>query len=419
MQNRTVPGLVVLAAVVGFAESGRSDSRGRAPPGSDSTGPAWHDQWHRGHWVGGGSDWGGPWAWGFSWHGPNAAEYYNPFCGRCQPFVLNVVQSRRSDRVFRFGGGLQAPNEGGEVERVESVVIDYSRPLDATAYAEPGVNWNRAVGAPLVSGAARAAVGSARAAFYGGDYNLALQYTNAALVRMPRDLAIHETRALCLFALKRYGEAATTLNALLAVGPGWNWTTMSGFYPNVEAYTSQLRALEAYSKSNPRSADGHFLLAYHYATGGYPDAAVKQLQQVVDLVPRASVAARLMQQLAAPAETDSAAPGPASSSAPGGQSAGGAAVNVPQLIGTWKAALPDGTKFTMKLDAGSNFTWAFNRRGVSTTMSGTYTRGRDTLTLKERYAGTLTGTVTFAPDGALKFKTPSAPDGEEELDFHR
>ena len=39
---------------------------------------------------------------------------------------------------------------------------------------------------------------------------------------------------MCLFALKRFDDAAAVDYAVLTAGPGWNWTTMAGLYPNVE-----------------------------------------------------------------------------------------------------------------------------------------------------------------------------------------
>lgn len=82
----------------------------------------------------------------------------------------------------------------------------------------------------------------ARNAFYSGDYARALSSLDAALSKTPSDVVLHEFRALCLFALHKYKEAAGTLYAVLSVGPGWDWTTMSGLYSNVDVYTEQLRA---------------------------------------------------------------------------------------------------------------------------------------------------------------------------------
>ena len=58
---------------------------------------------------------------------------------------------------------------------------------------------------------------------------------------------------------------------------------MSNLYNDVDVYTAQLRNLENAVRSNPNEADTHFLLAYHYTTAGHPDAAAKQLADVVRL----------------------------------------------------------------------------------------------------------------------------------------
>jgi predicted TPR repeat methyltransferase len=87
------------------------------------------------------------------------------------------------------------------------------------------------------------------------------------------------------------------LYAVLAAGPGWNWETMSSLYPNVDTYTKQLRALEAYAKDNPKAAYANFLLAYHYLVLGSKDAAVQQLKRVVELEPKDKLSAALVKAL--------------------------------------------------------------------------------------------------------------------------
>ena len=130
---------------------------------------------------------------------------------------------------------------------------DYSQPIN-TVSAAP---------AESVTDDAATLFGSARDSFKQGNYELALQQANDALAKTPNDTALHEFRGLCLFALGRYDEAATTLYAVLAAGPGWDWPTLIGLYPNVDVYTTQFRALEAYCKANPQSATSRFVLAYH------------------------------------------------------------------------------------------------------------------------------------------------------------
>ena len=62
-----------------------------------------------------------------------------------------------------------------------------------------------------------------------------------------------------MFAMGDYTGAAAVLNNLLAVAPGMDWTTLSGLYGDVDAYTTQLRALEAHCKQKPDDAAAHFV----------------------------------------------------------------------------------------------------------------------------------------------------------------
>src|SRR5262249_17392199 len=126
-----------------------------------------------------------------------------------------------------------------------------------------------------------------------------------ALSKTPSDVVLHEFRALCLFALHRYKEAAGTLYAVLSVGPGWDWTTMSGLYPHVDVYTEQLRALEDYVRRNGDSPDARFVLAYQYMTAGHQDAAARQLKEVIRLAPKDQLSQQLL-RMVAPSESSSA-----------------------------------------------------------------------------------------------------------------
>ena len=101
-----------------------------------------------------------------------------------------------------------------------------------------------------------------------GDYKTALAQVDQAIAQVPNDTVLHEFRGLVLFALGRYKEAAAADYAVLSAGPGWDWTTLSGLYPNVDVYTEQLRALEQYAKSHPAASEAKFLLADNYLTCG-------------------------------------------------------------------------------------------------------------------------------------------------------
>ena len=149
-----------------------------------------------------------------------------------------------------------------------------------------------------------------RSSFMQGNYAEALQQTDDALAKLPNDTTLHEFRGLCLFALGRYDEAAVPLYAVLSVGPGWDWTTLIGLYPNIDVYTTQQRTLEQYSPTIPTSATARFVLAYHYLTQGHIEAAVKELKQVVALNPGDTLSAKLLRQLDPPGQLSRRRPRP-------------------------------------------------------------------------------------------------------------
>src|SRR5205814_10210138 len=71
---------------------------------------------------------------------------------------------------------------------------------------------------------------AASEAFQAKDYEVALQRSDEALAQLPDDTAMHEFRALILFARGDYQSAAATLYAMLAVSPGCDWTTLASRY---------------------------------------------------------------------------------------------------------------------------------------------------------------------------------------------
>jgi hypothetical protein len=133
-------------------------------------------------------------------------------------------------------------------------------------------------------------------AFRAKDYDKAQAAADQA-VRLTRgDSAAHEFRALALFSRGQYAAAAT-IHSVLAVGPGWDWETPRGLYPDAETYTRQLRALEAFTRDNPRDAASQFLLAYHYLVVDARVAAAKTLHIVISIQLKDQLAAHLVQVL--------------------------------------------------------------------------------------------------------------------------
>ena len=130
---------------------------------------------------------------------------------------------------------------------------------------------------------------------------------------------MHEFLALAYFAQGKYPQAAAPLYAVLSVRPGWNWTTLSGMYPDVETYTRQLRALEGYVRENPDSAQGRFVLAYHYLTEGHDPQAIDQLKVVVKLQPGDTLSAQIIAQFQPAGGTQPGTADAAPAAAPGGR----------------------------------------------------------------------------------------------------
>ena len=218
------------------------------------------------------------WALGSSFYNWGYASYANPYYAEAavaQPIVIEQTVA------------------GGEPQTVTvpAYTYDYSQPIDTQSAPPPAEVADPAV----------AKFDSARAAFGTGDYAGALKLTDEALKVLPNDATLHEFRALVLFAVGKYDLAAGPLYAVLSVGPGWDWTTMAGLYPNIDVYTSQLRKLEAFVIANPTSTAGRFVLAYHYLTQGHIDAAVSQLKEVVALAPQDTLSAQLVKQFSPPA----------------------------------------------------------------------------------------------------------------------
>jgi tetratricopeptide (TPR) repeat protein len=169
---------------------------------------------------------------------------------------------------------------------------DYSAPLQSPP--ETYVEVEDAPPSDPEMDEAMALFDDARAAFKNEDFETALQIVDEAIALLPSDATLHEFRALCLFAMKDYQQAAATIYAVLAAGPGWNWETLASLYQNTDTHTQQLRALEAYVRENPEDAAAAFLLAYHYMTMGHLDAAVSMWERVARLLPEDELTPQLL-----------------------------------------------------------------------------------------------------------------------------
>lgn len=258
--------------------------------------------WYNGSWGGGfwpGFGLGGLFGWLTG--GLGGIAYNNPYCYPSTT-VLAPVLDYSQPIVIPVPTTVQAPVDVPVEVPVPNDVPQQTTPPatnDATApSAQPNTTAN-AVDAEKQE-AAKKIFDDARSAFKNGDYAQAQDLDEQAIKKLPGDVTLHEFRALTLFAQKKYRDAAGTLYAVLAAGPGWNWDTLKGLYPDVDTYTAQLRALEQFQTNNPNSAEASFVLAYHYLTLDEKDAAIKQLEHVVEINPKDQLSAQMLKLLKQP-----------------------------------------------------------------------------------------------------------------------
>ena len=370
----------------------------------------WNGNWggYNGGWwapfAAGAATWGllssvGNWGLGYGTLGYGAAGYVNPYYSAVPAAVVAASPYDYSQPVFvdsSYASGQAAP------------VVEGTQPADdsqAAAQVSP----------------ADVAVDEALAKFKAGDYAGALAGFDKALRLSPKDSVIHEVRALALFALGRYPEAAATLNSVLASAPGMDWTTVSNVYGSVDAYTGHLRKLEDFCRTHPDDAAAHFVLGYQYLVGGSSDMAAAALRVVIAKQPGDVVAKRLLDAIA-PAAQDQAQPAPTAESASQGATARPAAEQaLPEidLVGTWKATSGKDT-IQLTVTADSKFTWKAQPDGKPTvTLDGSIETTADAVALVSESAGTMVAKVTPKTADSFEFSLAAAPKDTPPLLFTR
>ena len=345
------------------------------------------------------------------------AGYVNPFL---TPATQTVVIQQPQPVVVNVEAAQPAP-----VQPV--VAYDYSRPIDTTV-APPE---------PTAAESAQRVFESARDSFKADDYGSALSLADQALSQLPNDPVIHEFRALALFALRRYDEAAAVNYAVLSSGPGWDWPTLIGLYSSVDAYTSQLRDLESYVGKKPDSAPAQFLLAYFYLAQGDKPAAARRFQIVAKLQPSDTLSSQLAKTLAPSDEqlkmrealtADTPPPAPVPSNASPDQSANGApsatqAAPPPppaSLQGTGVASPEAKSKITLVIKPDGGFSWAVTQNNRTQTIVGQAGFKDEVLVLGQEEGPPLTGKIIFGSDQrSFSFKPPGTDDKAKGLQFTR
>jgi tetratricopeptide (TPR) repeat protein len=284
-----------------------------------------------------------------------------------------------------------------------SAPYDYSQPINTASAPADDASVSPAM----------ALFDAARASFQQGNPTDALQKTDAALATLPSDTTLHEFRALCLFALGRYDEAAATLYSVLSVGPGWDWTTLISLYPSVDVYTTQLRALESYCDANPQSASARFVLAYHYLTEGFTPQAVGVLRQVVALKPGDALSAKLLAQLDPSGDKTAATTAPAAAATPNDTTPPQGA----SISGTWSAHPSADTAIVLTIQPGGPFTWQVTQKGKTQQFSGASNFGGGLLTLAGDKGPPLVGRVSWADANHMTFRIVGDGPDDPGLSF--
>jgi tetratricopeptide (TPR) repeat protein len=346
----------------------------------------WYGGWYAGYAPGYWGRWDYLWdsypvaaAVGLTWWGANSLGYQFGYSDYSNPYYAESMPAYYTEPI------ITVPME----------------PAPATAAAESLP--------PGVSAEAVAKFDQARAAFLEGRYDEALKLTDTALKEMPRDAVLHEFRSLVLFALKRYPESAAAIHPVLDVGPGWDWKTLSSLYPSIDVYTSQLRALETARDQDPKSADSHFLLGYHYLTCGHSEAALKEFRRTSELLPNDPVSAALVATLS---PRDSKPADVPKGTAP-------KAVPSDRIVGTWMANGKGNSKYSMNLRKDGTFSWKFTRGAREKEVKGVHALEGNVLAMEPDTGGVLLAELTPKEPDALHFKMVGGASDDPGLEFRR
>ncbi len=323
--------------------------------------------------------------------------------------------------INRLGYGMGYAEYSNPYSDGGSGSYDYSEPIvsydesAAAATTDPAATTPTDPAAAPAADAGMQAFNDARDAFLKTDYDGALKLLDVSLKTMPRDTVVHEFRSLDLFALKRYPESAAAIYAVLAAGPGWDWTTMIGLYQSADAYTQQLRALEQFAKDNPKSSDAHFLLGYHYMTTSHSADASAQFKLAQEQLPDDKLIAQLVGMTSPPGEAKPAAAPAAGERAVVPEDK---VLSVDKMVGTWKASTKD-AQFELELGKDGHFVWAFARGKDKQTVKGVFAVDQNNLALEPDAGGTMLAEIDFSDPAQFHFQMIGGGAKDPGLDFKK
>ena len=383
-----------------------------------------YDGWYNGCWSGyWNSSWYAPLAWGAAGWGLGTFtagysgnySYYNPYY---IPVTTSVITA-----------DLTAPYNYSQPVVINNYVDnsgtgDGSTPADSSV-ASTGSSSPPAASPTAAQQEAIASFDQGLEAFRSGDFQKALGLFDDAVSKTPGDPVIHEVRALTLFALGKYNEAAAALNSLLASAPGMDWTTVSSLYADTDTYTGQLRNLETYCSEHPIDAPSHFVLAYQYLVIGSKDDAVQSLEIVVANQPKDVTAARMLDALKPKPVPD--APKAASTEGQGSdQTAAVAQPATPQeaqpetdLVGEWLAK-KDNSTIELSITAESRFKWlGKDEDKVSAKLEGDLQTTAEAIVFDAASQGSLGGSVVSKGIDQWLLIPPGAKEEKDGILFNR
>jgi tetratricopeptide (TPR) repeat protein len=344
----------------------------------------WYPNWYPGYYV---SSY--PVSWGLACWGLGSLAYDTGYYSYSNPYV---------PEPYRF----------------ETTVINYTEPMAVTARQYTSGDD---IASNLSASRSADALDRSQSAFRDGDYLKALSAVDEAISYQPGDSALHEYRALVLFALGKYRDAAGVLHPLLASGPGWDRATMTGLYASEDSYLAQLAKLEEYVTATPSDAAPRFLLGYHYLVGGDLNRAATEFDAVARLKPDDTISRQLrdLAQSSVKSESGQPVPPPAAD--------GTSAVEAPsttQLIGTWRSDRAENGVVTLSLRQDAGFTWSFTKDATSPTeFVGTWEINDRGLLVLSAENAQMVGEVKFTPEQKMTFILAGGPEGDPGLTFDR
>jgi tetratricopeptide (TPR) repeat protein len=349
-----------------------------------------HHHWHHGSWC-------------YGWNRSNRRSFTSGF-------MWGVAAWSMGNWIFNSGyQNFRNPFPAPPViNSAGTTIINYTRPITvAAAELPPPADEAAELAAAEKAGNS---METALTAFKKGDFETALSAVDSAISVIPGDPAMHEFRALVFFAMGRFNDAAGVLNPILASGPGWDWTTMTGLFESQDQYVNLLRKLEYHQEANPDSAAANFLLGYHYLVLGHLEQALVLFEHSAKLEPTDTVSAGLRDLIRDSIQTHDE---DAESAAPP------TPVNPDQLVGTWVSKVADEGTITLVMTKEGGFTWSFDKTGNSGKLDGEFGIYDSNLLVLISDDSQMVGEVKFEDDTKLSFVLAGGPRNDPGLTFVR